>query len=198
MKNVKLWAAALVVVLSAGCSVVKMSRVSPDWEGTDRHRVKRLLVLTAPYPAGDEKVAQMWSALAARHVDLKRNFIILEKSAEDEAGSPTSLCEGNPFDGVLWLQPEAKQNGAGAEVSVQGRLFRCADGAEMWAVDAAGSWPSQQAKLKETTSQYVQEFGPSVEPYVAPSYQLLQAALDTLPDPVLTEDEQVEKIENVQ
>ena len=81
MKNVKLGAVALVVALSAGCSVVKMSRVSPDWEGTDRHQVKRLLVLTAPYPAGDEKVAQMWSALAARHVDLKRNFIILEKSA---------------------------------------------------------------------------------------------------------------------
>ena len=41
----------------------------------------------------------------------------------------------------------------------------------------------------------MQELGPEVEPYVAPSWRLLQATLDTLPRPVLTDEDVIEKIE---
>jgi probable lipoprotein (TIGR04455 family) len=201
MKNTTAGTLALTLTLlwGSGCAVVKMARVSPEWERGDRERVKRLLVLTAPHPAADEQVARLWSTLAARQVDLKRNFIIVEKLAlPGLQPPPASQCDQHPVDAVLWLRPTAVQVGAGAEVSVEGRLFRCTDGVELWAADAAGSWPSRQQRLQQTIAQYVEEFGPEVEPFVAPSYRLLQATLETLPDPVLTEDDQLEKIENVQ
>ncbi|MGA9522228.1 MAG: MXAN_6521/LA_1396 family lipoprotein [Myxococcaceae bacterium] len=182
----------------AGCSALKMSRVSDDWEQVDRQRVKRLVVVTAPFAAGDEKVAEMWSTLAARYVDLKRNFIIKDK-AVSAAASPdlAALCtEG--VEGVLWLRPGLQLEGRGAEAQVQGRLLRCVDQQEVWAADAAGSWVSAEPKLEQTIAQYVDEYGPSVQPYVAPSYYVLQAALDSLPEPELTEDDQSEKIENAQ
>ncbi len=182
----------------AGCSALKMSRVRDDWEQVDRQRVKRLVVVTAPFAAGDEQVAQMWSTLAARYVDLKRNFIIKDKAVSAEVPPDIAALCTEGIEGVLWLRPELRQEGGGAEAEVQGRLLRCVDQQEVWAADAAGSWNSDEQKLEQTTAQYVEEFGPSVKPYVAPSYYVLQAALDTLPEPVLNEEDEGEKIENVQ
>ena len=99
---------------------------------------------------------------------------------------------------MLWLRPGLQLEGRGAEAQVQGRLLRCVDQQEVWAADAAGSWVSAEPKLEQTIAQYVDEYGPSVQPYVAPSYYVLQAALDSLPEPELTEDDQSEKIENAQ
>jgi probable lipoprotein (TIGR04455 family) len=182
----------------AGCTAVKMSRVRDDWEQVDRQRVKRLMVVTAPYAAGDENVASMWSTLAARYVDMKRNFIIKDKAVSADAPPDVAALCVEGIEGVLWLKPELRREGDGVEAEVQGRLLRCVDQQEVWAADAAGSWSSSEQKLEQTIAQYVEEFGPTVQPYVAPSYYVLQAALDTLPDPVLTEDDEGEKIENVQ
>lgn len=182
-----------------GCSVVKRSHVRDQWETNDRQRLKRLVVLTHPFPAGEEKVADLWTTLAARQVDLKRNFIIKDKltKAGAETVDPTTLCvEG--VDGILWLAPDVKRQGDGVEAAAQGRLLSCADRQEVWTAEAAGSWPTSEDALAQTTQEYVSEFGAEVGPFVPASYRLLQAMLDTLPNPELTEEEQGEKIENVQ
>ncbi len=142
----------------AGCSALKMSRLSDEWR-LDKDRVKRLVVVTAPLAAGDEKVAEMWSTLAARYVDLKRNFIIKDKTLSAEAPPDvTGLCiEG--VEGVLWLRPELRREGNGAEAQVQARLLRCLDQQEIWAADAAGSWRSDEPKLEQTIALYVEEYG---------------------------------------
>ena len=41
---------------------------------------------------------------------------------------------------------------------------------------------------------YVREIGPDVEPMVAPVMNLMRPALDTLPQPLLTEDDVNEKL----
>jgi probable lipoprotein (TIGR04455 family) len=187
------------VAALGACSVVKSARIRDDWERVDRQRVKRLLVITQPLPDGNEKVGEMWSAIAARHVDLKRDFIIKEKLARGGEGpvEARALCvEG--IEGVLWLSPDLRRAGRGVEAAVDGRLLRCADGEEVWVARAAGSWDSHEAGLRQTIQDYAAQFGPEVEPYVAASYHLLRAALDTLPNPVLTEEDQSDKIENSQ
>jgi probable lipoprotein (TIGR04455 family) len=198
MNHLNRAAAAIALMSLAGCSAVKMSRTREDWEKEDRQKVKRLVVVTTPLAAGDQKVSEMWSALAARHVDLKRNFIIKDKAVRaDGSFDAASYCiEG--VDGVLRLSPVLLLKGSGAEATVKGSLVRCGDLQEDWIAEAAGSWRSQEPKLEETIKDYVAEFGPTVEPYVAASYYVLKAALDTLPDTVLTEEDQSEKIENVQ
>lgn len=199
MKTFRLATAAAVAAALAGCSVVKTSRVRDDWQQVDRQRVKRLVVITQPLPDGKEPLGAMWSAIAARHVDLKRDFIIKDKLARgaDAPVEAGTLCASG-IEGVLWLAPDVRRSGNGIEAAVDGKLLRCADGAEVWFAHAAGSWESHEAGLQQTIQDYSAQFGPEVQPYVAASYHLLRAALDTLPNPVLTEQDQSDKIENMQ
>lgn len=177
-------------VLLAGCATVKMSRVEPDWAANDQARVKRLAVVTAQAPGVPDPVQALWSLLARRYVNQKRDFLAKVNAT---AATPQAQCAG--VEGVLWLVPDVKRAGNGVEASVDARLLRCSDGGTIWQAQAAGSWASRDDVLKETTAQYVTELGAAVEPFVAPSFRLLKAALDTLPNPKLNDEDVNEKIE---
>lgn len=184
------------------CSAVKMQRVREDYDAVDRQQTKRLLVSVAPAPANEEKVRELWRVLARRYVNQKRDFLVRERpeetlGAEATAGfDPLSLCAASEnLEGVLHLEPAVKREGDGVEGSVLARLLRCRDGQEVWAALAEASFDSKDEDLAALTEQYVEELGAEVEPYVAPSFHLLKAALDTLPRPVLSEEDIDEKIE---
>ncbi|MCI0572074.1 MAG: MXAN_6521/LA_1396 family lipoprotein [Myxococcaceae bacterium] len=187
---------ALVVVLASGCTAVKMSRVRPDYEQVDRQTTKRLVVVTAPLPAGNERLGQLWSLIARRYVNQNRDFIAKENRVDASADfQPTSACSEG-LEGVLVLKPQnVELRGNGVEAGVTAQLFRCKDGAEVWAAEAGGSWDAADPLYEEQRALYVSEMGEEVSPYVAPSFQLLKAALDTLPNPVLSDEDVTEKIE---
>ena len=190
-------ALVLGLVMLAGCSTVKSSRVRPDYETVDKTQVKRLVVVTQPLPEGLQQVGELWSLIARRYVNQNRDFIARSNLAlpgNPEDPSFKGLCVEN-LEGVLWLSPNVKRTGNGVEASVKAQLLRCRDGQEVWAAEAAGSWPSEDERYKELTAQYASELGPEVEPYVAPSFRLLSATLDTLPHPKLSDEEVNEKIE---
>lgn len=185
---------AALVALS-GCSAVKMSRVRDDYDKVDRHQTKRLAVVTSPLPADSEEVGQLWSLIARRYANQNRDFIAKENLARAQLGSPTEAC-GEGIEGVLLLKPEGAQlKDKGAELGVLAQLLRCTDGEEVWAASAGGSWNSDDALFEAQRAQYVSELGEQVGPWVAPSFQLLGAVLQTLPNPELSEDDVVEKIE---
>lgn len=182
-------------VAASGCSTVKMHRLRSDYETVDRPRVKRLVVVTQPLPEGNAKLGELWGLLARRYVNQKRDFIARESRAgEGSAFDPQAHC-GEGVEGVLWLEPHVKRQGSGVEASTRARLFRCTDGEEVWAAEGGGSWPSADSQMTEVTAHYVAEVGPEVEPYVAPFQHVLAPVLDTLPNPLLTEDDKTEKIE---
>ena len=191
----------LVVVLSlaviAGCATVKNSFTRPDYEQVDKQRVKRLVVVTAPLPDGKQAVGDMWSLIARQYVNQNRDFLVKEHTARAEATDDAALkalcVEG--IEGVLLLAPQVKLNPGSADVAVRARLMRCADGEDVWSAEAAGGWDSDDEKFRERVAQYVQQFGAEVEPYVVPSYKLLQATLDALPNPQLNDQDIDEKIE---
>lgn len=190
-------ALVLGLVLLAGCSAVKHSRVRPDYETVDKTQVKRLVVVTQPLPDGKKEVGELWSLIARRYVNQNRDFIARANVALDGSPEDTSfkgLCVDN-LEGVLWLSPDVKRTGKGVEASVKAQLLRCRDGQEIWAAEAAGSWPSEDERYKEINVQYTSELGPEVTPYVAPSFRLLSATLDTLPRPQLSDADVEEKIE---
>jgi probable lipoprotein (TIGR04455 family) len=190
-------ALVLGLVLLAGCATVKSSRVRPDYEAVDKTQVKRLAVVTQPLPDGRQEVGELWSLIARRYVNQNRDFIAkanLALAGNPEDTSHKSLCvEG--IEGILWLSPDVKRTGNGVEAAVKAQLLRCRDGQEVWAADAAGSWPSEDERYKELTVQYTRELGSEVAPYVGPTFRLLSATLDTLPRPQLNDADVEEKIE---
>lgn len=183
----------LTLLVATGCSAVRNVHVRPDYEQVDRTKTLRLAVVTAPMPAGDEQVGLLWSEIARRYVNDKRDFIAsVQRTA---TVLPDDVCQP-PLEGVLHLEPTVERQGAGVEAEVKATLFRCSDREVIWSAEGAGSWKSDDDLFTDTTAVYVERYGEGVRPYVAPSFRLLRAVLDTLPHPAITDDDAVmEKIE---
>ena len=185
--------AVLLALGLSACGPVKHATIRADFDQVDKARLLRLVVVTAPLPAADEAVGAMWSLMARRYVNHHRDFIVKAEVAGAEV--PEGVCEDG-LDGVLHLAPEVRRVDGGVEAAVEGRLYRCADGVEVWSAGAAGSWSSSDETVSTVIQEYTSELGAGVTPFVAPSFHLLRAALDTLPRPVLErEDDILEKIE---
>jgi probable lipoprotein (TIGR04455 family) len=184
----------LAVAVLSGCSTVRMHRLRADYEQVDKTQTKRLVVVAQPLPDGKPKVGELFALIAKRYVNMKRDFIVKKAVAQAEAFQPQALC-GEGLEGVLWLRPTVKLAGAGMEVQLEARLYRCKDGQEVWAADAGGSFSSADDRLTQVTADYAAEVGAEVGPYVAPAMNLLRPALDTLPFPLLNEQDKDEKIE---
>ncbi len=183
---------SLLLMLS-GCSVVKMARVRDDWSSAHADKVKRLTVVVQPPPDGQQKAGEAWSRLVRRYVNMKRNFLVRAERVQAEPVELAAVCiEGT--EGMLWLKPVVTARGEGFEASVEGKLLRCTDGLELWAANAGGSFPLKDDKLIEVTAMYGKEFAPEVERYIPLGMNLLRPLLDTLPNPVLTKEEEDEKV----
>jgi probable lipoprotein (TIGR04455 family) len=179
------------------CATVKNSFTRPDYTQVDQQRVKRLVVVTQPLPDGKQSLGELWSLIARQYVNQNRDFLVKQNVVQTEPASDASLkalcTEG--IEGVLLLAPQMKRTQDGADAAVRARLMRCVDGEDVWSAEASGSWDSQDEKFRERAAEYVKQFGPEVEPYVVPTYKLLKATLDTLPNPKLNDQDVDEKIE---
>ncbi len=170
-----------------------MHRTRDDWTTVDQTKVKRLAVVVQPLPAGQESPGRLMAQVARRYVNMKREFLVMSSTAlAGTFDAKTSCTEG--LDGLIWLKPTVTAKGDGFEASVEARLIRCYDGQEAWVADAGGSFPSHDDGLKEVAANYGKELGTEVEPYVPLAMNLLRPVLDTLPKPVLTEDDVTEKM----
>jgi probable lipoprotein (TIGR04455 family) len=188
-------AAFVAFALLSGCSIVKRYTVRDDWATVDRSKVKRLVLLVQPLPDGQEKAGELVARIARRYVNMKRDFLVKQEKVVATAPELASLCGGDDaIEGVLRLSPVMVKQGSGFEVQLKAALLRCGDGREAWTAEAAGSFPSKDERLVEVTKSYVSELGAEVEPYVAPAMNVLRPVLDTLPQPLLSEQDQDEKI----
>jgi probable lipoprotein (TIGR04455 family) len=196
----------LLLVLATGCpSTLKNSRVRPDYAATDRASLKRLVVVTAPAaPEGaPEQLGELWSRIARRYVNLKRNFIVKAHTSlpkRPDAAALQALCTeaAEGLEGVLLLEPTSVRrvgDGEGVEAAVHAQLTRCTDGQEVWSAEAAGSFSSVDKGVTDSAALWTEGLDPAVVPYAAPAFNLLRPTLESLPEPapLATEEELVEK-----
>jgi len=184
--------AALLVMALSGCSVVKATRVAEDWPTAHASKVKRLTVVVQPPPDNQQKAGEAWTRIVRRYVNMKRNFLVRAELVQVDPVELTAVCtEGT--EGMLWLKPQVTPKGTGFEATVDGKLVRCGDGLELWSGTATGSFEAKDDRLTEVTAMYGKEFAPEVERYIPLAMNLLRPLLDTLPNPVLTPEEEEEK-----
>ena len=178
---------------TAACSAVQHVELRDDYATTDRLSTVRIAVVVAPLPGGREDLGQLWATLAARYANQHRDF--LARPALFAASLPAEACAA-PRQGVLHLLPTARVDGDEVAVTVTASLRRCADDVQIWQASGKGSWASADDELAEMTRTYSEEVGEAVRAHVAPTYRLLRAVLAELPEPKLTDDQDVmDKIE---
>lgn len=177
-----------------GCTVLKSHHVRDDWAAADQKAVRRLTVVVQPLPAGDPKAGETFARIARRYVNQKRDFIVKQEVSQADAVKPELLCgTDDHIEGLLFLKVALVKQGEGFEADLDASLVRCPDLREVWAAKAAGSFPAKDPLLTEVAAVYARELGPEAEPYVAPAMNVLRPALDTLPQPLLTEEDKDEK-----
>ncbi|MBK6689340.1 MAG: MXAN_6521/LA_1396 family lipoprotein [Deltaproteobacteria bacterium] len=177
---------------ATACGVVRHSETRADYQSADRTQTVRIGVHVHPLPDGRQDVGELWATIAQRYTNHHRDFIAKEAVA---TATVTPACHDD-LEGLLVITPSVRAVGDGFEVEASARLTRCRDGETVWTAQGGGSFPSRDETVLEVTRRYGEELGPSVEPYVAPSFHVLRALLDTLPEPQLpSEDAVLEKIE---
>lgn len=183
------WCALLFL---AACGPSVHSQLRADYDDIDRQHVARVAVVATPLPNDDALQGKLWSLLARRYINQHRDFIVKNHSA-----APTlqrdAACTGQ--DGVLVLQVSARPKGGDVAIELRAQLLRCRDGEEVWSGSVRGSWPSAEPNVGELRAHYAAEVGEAIEPFVAPAFYALRALLETLPQPVLDDAAQMEKIE---
>jgi probable lipoprotein (TIGR04455 family) len=185
----------LSIALLSSCSIVKSAHVRDDWPLEDQRTVRRLAIVVQPLPDGQPKAGELFARIARRYVNMKRDFLVKKEVFGAEAVDLALVCGGeDAIEGILHLKPTLTKRGSGYEASISGALSRCSDGRPAWVAEAGGSFPLIDGGLVEVTAVYSREFGAEVEPYVAPALNLLRPLLDTLPQPILTEDDVNEKL----
>lgn len=193
------WVGVGLAVLLAACGPTLQSHVRDDWATVDRAQVRRVSVVATPV-AGDPAQGLLWALVARRYVNQHRDFVVRGHGTAAQFDlaaqcTATAASGGLPFEGTLHLTPHLQHAGDEAAVTVDARLLRCRDGEAVWTGRAQGSYATTDAELQELTAHYVRELGEPARPLVAPVFRVLRALLDTLPQPVLDDELQVEKIE---
>lgn len=175
--------------LTSACGASVHSWVRDDYAAQDQREVKHLALQVRGVPAEQR---QLWTLMARRYVNQHRNFILRPAELAHDATLGVA-CAGQ--EGVLGLQVAQTPHGGELALQVQGRIQRCRDGQDLWTGRVDGRWASDEPTVAELRAHYVKELGEAVAPYVAPAFLAIKALVATLPQPVISGEDEMEKIE---
>ncbi len=183
---------ALILLSACGASVQSWQR--PDYAAVDQGRLKHLAlrIQLAPAPE-DPGSSRLWTLLVRRYVNQHSNFIIKPVATLPASATASDLCQGQ--EGILDLAVQTLPRDGQLQVTLQGRLVRCGDEVLVWKGEVSGCWAKDESTVAELRAHYVQELGKGIEGLVAPAFLAIKAWVPTLPKPVLTDADELEKIE---
>jgi probable lipoprotein (TIGR04455 family) len=125
-------------------------------------------------------------------IKANRNYLVLGTAATE--GEVAEACK--TLDGVLKMSVNrADAAGGRIDIEITGELRRCSDKSVVWNATGRASGKSRSRSLKNLVQNYVEKYGDLAEVYAAPAYNILQDIVETMPNPELTEDELMEKID---
>jgi probable lipoprotein (TIGR04455 family) len=85
--------------------------------------------------------------------------------------------------------------GGHIDLEISGELRRCSDNSVVWNATARASGKSRNRSLKSLVQNYVEKHGYQAEVYAAPAFNIIEDIVEAMPNPELTEDELIEKID---
>ena len=178
-------------LLSFACTSVRRQYILKDYTRNPGQMVKRIVIILKPSPQ-EKDLAGLVSAMTRDLLKTNRNYLVYGTlSTEREVAE---ACKTR--DGVLkmWVD-RADVVGEHIDLEITGELRRCSDNAVVWSATARNSGKSRNRSLKNLVQSYVQEYGNQAEVYAAPAFNIIEDLVETMPNPELTEDELMEKID---
>lgn len=179
-------------VSSAACSATRSVYLQAGYDGAGRDAVKRIAVVGWA-PAEHEGAGAVLARVAADFIKLRRDYLVQESSSLGRGWS--DHCVENR-EGVLVVRALGVQlDGDEVELDVAAELYRCGDGALVWRAEGDEDADSDDDDLAMMVDAYRRELGAAAARFAAPAFVLLQDLLGGMPNPVLDDDDIMEKIE---
>jgi probable lipoprotein (TIGR04455 family) len=180
-----------IMLVSFACSSVRHRFVAEGYKKNQRLMIKRIVIISESHPQ-DRGLAGLISAMTRDLIRTNRNYLIYGiVSTEEEV---VEACETR--DGVLKMSAgRANAVGERIHLEITGELRRCSDKSVVWNATARASGKSRNRSLKNLVQNYVEEHGKQVEVYAAHAFNVIEDIVESMPNPELTEDELMEKID---
>jgi probable lipoprotein (TIGR04455 family) len=180
--------------LGSGCAV-RSVYVKPDFEQTDRQTLKRVAVAATPLPGAPAETASLLARIARRYVHQHKDYLATGDQALAQAGAWRALCNQDGLHGVLRVMVKTLEDrGSKLTLEMTADLLRCDSGVTVWRVEIRDTNDTQDTDLKELAGVYAREFGELARRYAAPLFIAVKTGFDSLPSPVLDDEETMEKI----
>ena len=182
------WAAA------AACSHVDHRWLATGYRADAPGAVKRVgVAVRAPSLAGQQGLGEVLGQVAESYVKLQRNYLLPRPPV---AGGLEQACAGERVDGALLLHAlEAAQDGDRATLTLRAELWRCRGPALLWHAQGHRSSRVRDPNLDGLTASYRASLGETAARWTAVTFALVQELAGSLPDPVLSDQEVEEKID---
>ena len=180
-----------IALVSFDCTSVRRRFMVEGYTKNPAQMIKRIVIISEPFPQNKD-LAGLISAMTRDLIKTNRNYLVDGTlSTEREV---TEACKTR--DGVLkmWVD-RADAAGERIHVEITGELRRCSDNSVVWSATARASGKSRNRSLKNLIQNYVEEHGKQVEVYAAPTFNVIEDIVEAMPNPELTEDELMEKID---
>ncbi len=178
------------LLASFACSSVQRRFTAEGYKKNPEQMIKRIVILSKP-SSQDGELAGLIGAMTRDVIRTNRNYLVYGTvSADREAAEACKIR-----DGVLKMSlGRADAAGGSVALEITGELRRCSDQSVVWSATARGSGKSRNRSLMNLVQSYVERHGRLAEIYAAPSFNLLKDIVETMPNPELTEEELMEKI----
>ena len=184
-------AATSLLLASFACSSVHRRFTAGGYQKHPERMIKRIVILSRP-SSQDRDLAGLIGAMTRDVIRTNRNYLVYGTVSADRDAAEACKIR----DGVLKMSL-ARADAAGGSVALEiaGELCRCSDQSVVWSATARGTGKSRNRSLKNLVQNYVEQHGRLAEVYAAPAFNLLKDIVETMPNPELTEEELMEKID---
>jgi probable lipoprotein (TIGR04455 family) len=180
-----------IMLVFFACSSVRHRFIVEGYKKNPGQMIKRIVIITKPCPQNGG-LAGLISAMTRDLIRTNRNYLVYGTlSTEREVAD---ACEIR--DGVLKMSVDrADAVGEHIDLEISGELRRCSDKSVVWSATARASGKSRNRSLKNLVQNYAEKHGNQAEVYAAPAFNIIEDIVETMPNPKLTEDELMEKID---
>jgi probable lipoprotein (TIGR04455 family) len=179
------------MLTSFACSSVHRRFLVEGYTRNPGRMIKRIVILSEGSPENKD-LAGLLNAVTRDVIKTNRNYLVYGTLSTER--DVVEACKAR--DGVLKMRMDrADAKGERVDLEITGELRRCSDHSLVWSASARSSGRSRNRSLENLIRSYVEEYGKQAEVFAAPAFNVIEDIVETMPNPVLTEDELIEKID---
>lgn len=187
------------LILTFSCTI-KYVYVKEGYEKNEMFNLKRVALLVEPLTNSNKKVRLLIMAILRDYISVHKDYILLPTPNIDEEKSDIGdYCKADPrLNGIL-MNRVRKLNKVKGEVllGIQAVLYDCEKN-RVWESYGEDTLTAADPDLATLGESYANRIGPGVRDLAAPCYLLIREIYESLPIPKLSEEEKLEKIDNMQ